>query len=79
MKKTWFKDLNEDETRELKVQFNASAVVFQRLEELIDAKLKESSKESISKAGYDCPNWAYKQADVVGYQRALAEIKSLLK
>ena len=69
----------EDEKKEIKLSYNASGVTRKRLSDIIDVKTKEAEKASISKDGYACPNWAYKQSDLVGYKRAMAEIQSLLK
>jgi len=78
MKTAWLKGLSADSKKEMTASFKGSLVLRKRLQVLLDAKEKEFERSSISKDGYDSPNWAYKQADLVGYKRALSEINSLL-
>ena len=79
MKTSLTKGLDEQQAKEVTLTFNASAVLRERLISLLSEKSIAADKESMSKDGYDCPNWAYKQADMQGYKRALSEISSLLK
>lgn len=46
------------------------------LERVIRSKLDASTKSS--SADYESPSWAYRQADKVGYERALVEVLALL-
>jgi len=77
MKTLWTKGLNKDEKDEVKLHYNSSGLLRERLISLLKDKIQAADKESYSKEGYDCPNWAYKQADLAGYKRALKEIISL--
>ena len=79
MKTSWTKGLDVDEKKEVTLSFNASAVLRLRLEALLEEKIVSADKDSYSKEGYDCPNWAYKQADLAGYKRAIKDTISLLK
>ena len=76
---SWTKGLNKDQVKELKGDFLSSQTVRRRLSTICESKLKTSEATGRDKEGYDCPNWAYKQADMQGYNRALHEIMSLLK
>lgn len=44
----------------------------------LESKLKTAQETRGSVKGYDCPSWAYKQADTNGYERALQEALDLL-
>ena len=57
----------------------ASALVFRKvLKRALQEKIDASNKASRKEEGYDSPNWAFKQADSRGYERALEEILSFL-
>ena len=78
MKTVWTKGLDKEHINELRGDFTSSLVTRKRLEVLLSGKISDALKGTRTKDGYDCPNWAYKQADSVGYQRALHEVISLL-
>lgn len=78
MKTVWTKGLDKDEINELRGDFTSSHVTRKRLVELLIDKISDAEKGSRTKEGYDCSNWAYKQADSIGYKRALHEIISLI-
>ena len=80
MKTSWLSGIKDASVKkELRANFLASKMVRQRLVEMLDAKLSSSVRASRSSESYDSPNWALKQADATGYQRALEEVKSLLE
>lgn len=79
MKTSLTKGLDEQSAKEVELTFNASGILRERLISLLEDKSSLADKESLASKGYDCPSWAYKQADTQGYRRALAEICSLLK
>ena len=78
MKQSWTTGLDKDMKREVELSFKGSRVLRDRLKVLIEEKVSTSDKTSLRKDGYDCPNWSFKQADNVGYQRMAEEIISLL-
>lgn len=78
MKITWTKGLSPEKKEEIKRDFLASALLRERLKEILQEKSEVTRKGSISKDAYSNANWAYLQADAVGYQRALDEIISIL-
>lgn len=79
MKTSWLSGIKDASVKkELRSNFIASKMVRERLKEMLDAKLSSSIRSSRSAESYDSPNWALKQADSAGYQRALEEVKSLL-
>jgi len=79
MKKSWTTGLDSDCANEIKMAFTSGLTLRKRLEELIRGKEDEAIRLGRSKDGYECPNWAYKQADLVGYTRALNDIISLIE
>lgn len=79
MMKSWTTGLDKDLTLEIKQHFASSLVLRKRLIEMLRDKEREASKDARSKLGYDCPNWAYKQADTSGYTRALHDVISLIE
>lgn len=78
MKTEWKKGLDTDDKKEVELSFNGSGLLRKRLEVLLESKIKSADKDSYSKEGYDCPSWAYKQADLSGYKRAMNEVISLI-
>lgn len=78
MKTVWIKGLEDDASQEIKLSFNSSALLRSRMEVLLKEKISTADKKSYSEEGYDSPNWAYKQADLAGYKRAMHEIISLI-
>jgi len=79
MKKSWTNGLDKDLALEVRQHFTSSLILRKRLVAMLLEKDIEFSREGRSKGGYDCPNWAYKQADSVGYSRALHEIIALIE
>ena len=79
MKQSWINGLTAQEELDFRGNFIASKLTRDRLEALLQQKIASSSTTTRSKKGYDSPNWAYEQADFIGYERALHEIINLLK
>ncbi len=74
---TWTKGVEEGLMDEVRSEYAASPLLRRRVREMMDEKSESALKEGVSKEGYETPNWAYKQADLCGYLRALEEIKNL--
>lgn len=68
-----------DLAKEIKMNFVSSGVIRRRIKELIKTKEEVAYTSSVLESGYDSPNWTFKQADTVGYIRALREVASLLE
>lgn len=79
MKTVLTKGLTTEQKEEIKRDFLASTLLRERLQAIIKEKGELAHKASITKDNYLSPNWAYLQADSVGYQRALEEVFSLLE
>lgn len=80
MKTSWFQGTKDkDYNEEIRGSFTAAVVMRKRLNALLQRKQVASVKASRLEGGYDNPNWALKQADARGYERALEEVISLLE
>lgn len=78
MKLTWTKGLNTQQKEEVKASFGASALLRERVKIIMQEKIDSCRKAAISEDAYNSPNWAFKQADAIGYERALNEVISLM-
>lgn len=78
MKSSWTKGLDEQQQADIVSSYNASTLMRRRLVEILKDKIETSNKTARSKVTYDNPNWAYLQADAVGYERAIYDIIDLL-
>lgn len=71
--------LKGEEKENFEVYFRNSRQILERLQFIIEQKIKKSNTDKISDEGYNTPNWPYKQADHNGYVRALEEVWQLLQ
>lgn len=79
MKTAWTKGVTDKQViQDIRSTFKASLVIRARLSDMLDGKIVATEKARMSADEYECPNWAYKQADAQGYKRALSEILSLI-
>lgn len=78
MKVSWTNGLSAEQANDIKSSFIGGALLRRRLKDLIDNKVESSRGSARSKYTYETPNWAYIQADQVGYERALYEIIDLI-
>lgn len=79
MKANWCKGLELDEAAEIKGSFMGAKRLRERMKTLVKEKQTHNDKRSRSVEEYESPNWTLKQADSVGYLRAMDEILSLLE
>lgn len=79
MKTSLLADLEPDQKDEFNKQFIAAHYVRKQLVNVLTKKYLSRDAEEMNKEGYDSPSWAYKQADSVGYKRAIRELISLLE
>lgn len=78
MKTEWFKHLKTKEERESFKEYVANSKdLLDRLQNLCYTYIQDAEKSSPT--DYDSPAWAYRQADKVGYIRALKQIIELTK
>lgn len=78
MKSSVVKGLEPDEAAEIKQSFVASKRLRKQLVNVFKEKSDTILRLRISDEEYNSPSWPYKQADAVGYQRAISEIISIL-
>ena len=77
MKLAWTKGLSAEAKEAIRKEFEASGLLRERVNTIIQDKINSARKESTLKSSYDNPNWAYLQADLVGFVRALEELQSI--
>src|SRR5262245_40939417 len=78
MKTVILKGLTEQQQEEMRGVFAHSGFLRDQLKKILSEKINASNRVARSKDAYGIPNWAYLQADAVGYERALTEVISLL-
>ncbi len=79
MKITWTKGLVGEEKEEMKRLFLSNAFFRRRAQVILQDKIDIIRQKNTAEAAYESPNWALKQADAVGYERALQEVINLLE
>lgn len=80
MNSLWTKGIKRgsQDALDIKGDFDTSLGARKRLVEMLEIMLKEESNAKISDAAYDNPSWAYKQADSIGYIRAIRRLQKVL-
>lgn len=79
MKLTWIKGLNKQDKEEMKLLFQSNARFREIASAIMQEKIASARKANVVESAYDNPNWALKQADAIGYERAMQEIISLFE
>ena len=75
MKSYWFKECKTKEDKEkVRQTILSNRQSLDRLKEILEPMLKETAPT----ADYDSPSWAYKQADRIGYNRALTSVLDII-
>ena len=75
MKSSWFKECKTNEEKfAVRQAVLSNRESLDRLRQVLEPMLKEASPS----ADYDSPSWAYKQADRIGYNRALNQVLDLI-
>ena len=78
MKTSWFAGLDADQKLDVKQTYLSSGVMRRRLKSMLQDKINEHFKAQQLRANYEKSNWAFEQADAMGYCRALNEVILLL-
>lgn len=78
MKTSLSKGLNDKDREELELNFAHSSLVRKTVAKVLLEKIDTNNKVTRTKDAYGISNWAFLQADAVGYERALREVISLL-
>lgn len=77
MKKSWVKGLDQGQAEDVEAAYKASGLLRSRIKEMLDELQETAVNTTLLKDNYSQPNWDKKQADTVGYIRALKEISNL--
>jgi hypothetical protein len=78
MKASWTNGLDDQMKQDVRGDFKSSLVTRKRLAAMLEDKIREADTTALNKNGYDVSNWALKQADLIGFKRALNEVISLI-
>lgn len=75
MKSYWFKECKTKADKEkVRQTILSNRQSLDRLKEILEPMLKETAPTT----DYDSPSWAYKQADRIGYNRALTSVLDII-
>lgn len=77
MKTIWTKGLVGTQKDEVRSAFLSNTTLRERALMIMHEKIELSRKQRNIEDGYASPNWAYKQADACGYERAYSELISI--
>lgn len=78
MKISWTKGLDKQKASDIRQKFKESSLILARLKVMLAKSIEEKRSASTLETNYESPNWAYIQADRVGYERALRDVMELL-
>ncbi len=80
MQVAWTKGMKKgsDEAKDIEAAFAASSVLRNRLIQMLEELYDQEMKARLSSSDYDSAAWAYKQADSIGFARAISKIISYL-
>ena len=79
MKKDWTQGLDDSAVIEVRGEFKSIPLLRRRLRHILEGRIEENRRVAISKSLYENPNWAYRQADLAGFERCLREIIALFE
>jgi len=74
MQAVWFKGLN---TKTAKEERRKELLSYRQAFEALQEHLRQWEKHTTG-ADYNSPSWAYKQADQIGYNRAIQDVLKLI-
>lgn len=79
MKVEWFVDCkNPDEKEERREIVQSGRPLRELLQMILEKRLQRVQEDRKKRSLYDSPNWAFIQADLVGAERELTELLSLM-
>ena len=81
MNTLWTKGMKRgsQEAKDIQDAYKASSFLRKRMVEMLNMMLEEEINSKISDNAYDTPSWAFKQADSIGYARAIKRLLSTLE
>lgn len=75
MKAAWYKECKtKDDKTKVRQTILSNRESLDRLKEILEPMLKDTPPT----ADYDSPSWAFKQADRIGFNRALNQVLDLI-
>ncbi|QBQ72714.1 hypothetical protein CRP5_gp48 [Roseobacter phage CRP-5] len=75
MKAAWYKECKtKDDKNKVRQTILSNRESLDRLKEILEPMLKDTPPT----ADYDSPSWAFKQADRIGFNRALNQVLDLI-
>lgn len=78
MNKTLEKGLDNTQIQDLRGAFKSALPFRKRMIEVLEEIIESERKKSVTEGSYENPNWALKQADLVGAERAFRRVMKLL-
>lgn len=80
MNTVWTKGLKRgsDELKDLEAAYAASGLLRRRLIQVLEDWYEQEAKARLNSNDYDAASWAYRQADAIGYARALSKVINIL-
>ena len=78
MKTSILAGMSPDMKDALKKEFGETSQLRKRLVVMLEERALQNYKDLMSTNSFDNANWAYKQAEGVGYSRGISEIIALL-
>lgn len=80
MNSAWTKGLvkGSQEEKDVRAAFKEAVVLRKRLTQMLQAEYEAEAAKRLNPDEYDSPGWSHKQADAVGYSRALKNILKYL-
>lgn len=79
MKTIWLDGLSDEKKVEMRRDFVGSSLLREHLSKILENKVENARSRARAACTYENPNWAYLQADTIGYERALYEVISLIE
>ena len=71
--------LNERQTEAVKEDLKFARRYLNVLVARLDKELDDKVKESEAEFNYEVPNWELKQAELLGYRRAIRKVKEIIR
>ena len=76
----WTKGCRNEKEKQVREELVQNSVrVLEVIRGILGQKLLEVRKNNLKASNYNNPSWAYKQADNIGYSRALTEVLQLME
>ena len=74
----WTAGLTPEQKAELEATYKASALLRARLKDIITKEIETQRRNTRKAEAYADASWAFRQADNIGYERALFKILSYI-